>query len=158
MKTLVKINTNFGTITVELFEQKAPLTCLNFLSLIEEGYYNRSTFHRVIRSFMMQGGSEDGTGKGGRSKWGGMFNDEYSDLTFSEPYMLAMANSGPNTNTSQFFITVVPTPWLNGKHTIFGKVVDGVKIIDRIMALDSDANGTPEMLVVMLSLEVLKLK
>lgn len=154
MRTLVDINTNFGTVTVELYEQKAPLTCLNFTRLIQQGYYNRSTFHRIIRSFMMQGGSEDGTGKGGKSIWGGTFADEVNDLNFTQPYMLAMANSGPNTNTSQFFITVVPTNWLKGKHTIFGKVVKGQNVIDRIMSLDTDDAGIPEMLVVMLTLEV----
>lgn len=103
---------------------------------------------------MLQGGSEDGLGKGGKSIWGGPFMDEINSLDFNQPYMLAMANSGPNTNTSQFFITVVPTPWLKGKHTIFGKVIKGFNVIDKIMSLDSDANGVPEMLVLMISLEI----
>lgn len=127
------IKTSMGNIELELFEDKTPKTVENFVGLAKKGYYNGVIFHRVIENFMIQGGDPTGTGRGGESLWGGKFDDEIvSSLTFDQPGCLAMANAGPNTNGSQFFITTVPTPWLNGHYTIFGKVIDGMDIVDNI--------------------------
>ena len=116
------IHTPKGDIRLNLFPEKTPLTVLNFVNLAKRGYYNGLTFHRVIRDFMIQGGGPLGNGTGGP---GYKFKDEFSpDLRHSKPGMLSMANAGPNTNGSQFFITHVPTPWLDDKHSIFGTVVD----------------------------------
>lgn len=116
------IHTTKGDIKVNLFPEKAPLTVLNFVNLAKRGYYDGLTFHRVIPDFMIQGGCPIGNGTGGP---GYRFEDEFSpDLRHSKPGMLSMANAGPNTNGSQFFITHVPTPWLDDKHSIFGEVVD----------------------------------
>lgn len=116
------IHTPKGDIRLNLFPEKTPLTVLNFVNLAKRGYYNGLTFHRVIRDFMIQGGCPLGNGTGGP---GYKFKDEFSpDLRHSKPGMLSMANAGPNTNGSQFFITHVPTPWLDDKHSIFGTVVD----------------------------------
>jgi len=123
---IVVLETNQGNIELRLFPDIAPKTCENMLGLIKQGYYDGIIFHRVIRSFMVQSGDPTGTGHGGTSLWGGKFEDEVSaDVVFDRPGLLAMANSGPNTNGSQFFITTVPTPWLNMKHTIFGEVISG---------------------------------
>jgi cyclophilin family peptidyl-prolyl cis-trans isomerase len=132
--TLVAVvETNLGNIEVKLFEDKTPKTVENFVGLAKKGYYNGVIFHRVIDNFMIQGGDPTGTGRGGESLWGGKFEDEFSpDLTFDKPGYLAMANAGPNTNGSQFFITTVPTPWLNGHHTIFGEVIDGMDVVNKI--------------------------
>jgi peptidyl-prolyl cis-trans isomerase B (cyclophilin B) len=115
--------TTKGTIQVNLFDEKAPLTVGNFEKLVNQGFYNGLTFHRVIADFMIQGGCPQGTGTGGP---GYKFNDEKSALQIKHdgPGVLSMANAGPNTNGSQFFITHVATPWLDGKHAVFGKVVD----------------------------------
>lgn len=127
------IKTNMGNIEIELFEKQAPKTVENFVGLAEKGYYKNVIFHRVINNFMIQGGDPTGTGRGGESLWGGKFEDEIdSSLTFDAPGYLAMANAGPNTNGSQFFITTIPTPWLNGKHTIFGKVINGMDVVNKI--------------------------
>jgi cyclophilin family peptidyl-prolyl cis-trans isomerase len=127
------IKTNMGNIEVELFQDKTPKTVENFVGLAKKGYYKGVIFHRVIDNFMIQGGDPTGTGRGGESIWGGKFEDEFSpDLKFDKPGYIAMANAGPNTNGSQFFITTVPTPWLNGHHTIFGKVVDGMDVVNKI--------------------------
>lgn len=127
------IKTNMGDIEIELFENKAPKTVENFVGLAKKGYYNGVIFHRVIDNFMIQGGDPTGTGRGGESLWGGKFEDEFdTSLTFDQPGILAMANAGPNTNGSQFFITTVPTPWLNFKHTIFGKVINGMDVVNKI--------------------------
>ena len=116
------INTTKGDIRLKLFPDKAPLTVLNFVNLSKRGFYNSLHFHRVIPNFMIQGGCPLGTGTGGP---GYRFNDEFSkDLKHDKPGKLSMANAGPNTNGSQFFITHVPTPWLDNKHSIFGEVVD----------------------------------
>lgn len=127
------IKTNMGDIEVELFKDKAPKTVENFVGLAKKGYYNGVIFHRVIDNFMIQGGDPTGTGMEGESIWGGKFEDEFdTSLTFDQPGVLAMANAGPNTNGSQFFITTVPTPWLNFKHTIFGKVINGMDVVNKI--------------------------
>lgn len=116
------ISTAKGDIRLTLFPDKAPLTVLNFVNLSKRGYYNGLIFHRVIADFMVQGGCPAGTGTGGP---GYTFKDEFSgDLKHSKPGMLSMANAGPGTNGSQFFITHIPTPWLDNKHSIFGEVVD----------------------------------
>jgi cyclophilin family peptidyl-prolyl cis-trans isomerase len=131
--TVAVINTNMGKIEIELFADKTPKTVENFVGLAEKGYYKGVIFHRVIDKFMIQGGDPTGTGRGGESIWGKPFEDEIvPSLTFDKPGYLAMANAGPNTNGSQFFITVVPTSWLNGKHTIFGQVIDGMEVVNAI--------------------------
>ena len=119
MKAIIK--TNKGEINLNLFSEAAPVTVLNFINLANRGYYNNTIFHRVIEDFMAQGGDPTGTGMGGP---GYSFGDEvYNGYLFDKPGYLAMANSGPNTNGSQFFITTVITEWLNNNHTIFGEVV-----------------------------------
>ena len=121
----VVLETNQGNIELELFSDIAPLAVENFTTHIKNGYYNNLTFHRIIKNFMIQGGDPTGTGRGGKSIWGKVFKNEYGpNIVFDKAGILAMANAGPNTNGSQFFITVAPTPWLNGGYTIFGKVVD----------------------------------
>lgn len=120
-KMNVKFKTNKGEINVKLFSEKSPVTVASFVNLVRRGYYNGLKFHRVIEDFMAQGGDPTGTGMGGP---GYRFEDEVKNgLDFSVPGKLAMANAGPGTNGSQFFITTVPTEWLNGNHTIFGEVV-----------------------------------
>jgi len=126
-----------GEFVVELFADKAPITVNNFVFLAREGYYDDITFHRVIEGFMAQGGDREGTGAGGP---GYEFEDEFSDLTFDRAGLLAMANSGPNTNGSQFFITFGPTPHLDGRHTIFGEVVEGMDVVSGITLRDPDQN------------------
>lgn len=136
------INTNMGAVKIELFPDKASKTVENFTGLAEKGYYDGVIFHRVIDKFMIQGGDPTGTGMGGESIWGKAFEDEFSpDLRFDEPGYLAMANAGPNTNGSQFFITVVPTPWLNDHHTIFGKVIGGMDIVYEISKVETSKPG-----------------
>lgn len=117
----VIMETTQGKIELILFPKVAPLAVENFMKLIEKGYYNGVTFHRIIKDFMIQGGDPTGTGRGGESIWGKPFKDEFNGQTFDRPGLLAMANAGKNTNQSQFFITTVKAPWLNDKHTIFGE-------------------------------------
>jgi cyclophilin family peptidyl-prolyl cis-trans isomerase len=134
------MQTSCGTIELELFASETPVTVNNFVTLSREGFYDGLTFHRVIPSFMAQGGDPQGDGTGGP---GYQFEDEFVDeLTFSEPGLLAMANSGPATNGSQFFITVAPAEHLNGLHTIFGRVTKGMDALKEIEAVGS-AQGTP---------------
>jgi len=129
MKTAT-IETNKGTIELELNDDKAPNTVANFEKLAGQGFYDGLTWHRVIEDFMIQGGCPKGTGTGGP---GYSFEDEFHpDLKHDSPGVLSMANSGPNTNGSQFFITHVPTPWLDGKHSVFGKVTQGQDVVDAI--------------------------
>ncbi len=132
-KLVATINTNIGSFEIELYAKLTPVTVKNFVGLTLKGYYDGVTFHRVIKDFMIQGGDPTGTGTSGESIYGGEFQDELNaSLMFDSPGIIAMANRGPNTNTSQFFITVVPTPWLNGKHTIFGKVIGGMDVVNTI--------------------------
>ena len=139
----VVLETNAGKVEIALFPDVAPKTVDNFKQLVKKGYYNGIIFHRVIKGFMIQGGDPTGTGRGGQSVWGGMFEDEFKGKTFDKPGILAMANSGPNTNGSQFFITVAPTPWLNNKHTIFGEVVSGYEVVQKIENTQVDADDKP---------------
>jgi peptidyl-prolyl cis-trans isomerase-like 1 len=127
------IKTNMGVIEIELFADKTPKTVDNFIGLAKKKYYDGIIFHRVIDNFMIQGGDPTGTGRGGESIYGEKFNDEFvSSLKHDSAGILSMANAGPNTNGSQFFITLVPTPWLDGKHTIFGKVINGMDVVRAI--------------------------
>jgi len=128
------IDTSKGTIRIELFDDKTPKTCANFEKLSSEGFYNGLKFHRVIADFMVQAGCPQGTGTGGP---GYQFDDEFhADLKHDGPGVLSMANAGPNSNGSQFFITHGPCPHLDGKHSVFGKVVDGLDIVNRIQQGD----------------------
>lgn len=114
------------------------------MELTRRGYYNNTKFHRIIRDFMIQGGDPSGTGKGGQSIYGTYFDDEISnDLKHTGAGVLSMANAGPDTNGSQFFITLAPTQWLDGKHTIFGRVQSGMNIVKRIGLVECDRNDTP---------------
>ncbi|NQY95323.1 MAG: peptidylprolyl isomerase [Campylobacteraceae bacterium] len=127
------LETNQGIIEIELRPDLAPKTVENFITHSKNGYYDGLIFHRVIQKFMLQGGDPTGTGRGGESIWGGKFKDEFSPKAlFDKAGVLAMANSGPNTNGSQFFITTVPTYWLNGRHTIFGYVIKGMDVVKKI--------------------------
>ena len=141
---VVVFETNQGNIELQLFPDVAPKTCENFIGLVEKGYYDGIIFHRVIKGFMIQGGDPTGTGRGGESLWGGTFDDEFSPaLKFDQPGLLAMANAGPSTNGSQFFITTVPTPHLNMHHTIFGKVVAGYEVVQAIETTPTGAGDRP---------------
>src|SRR5678815_851156 len=134
------LHTSMGAIAVELFDEDAPKTVANFKKLAEDGFYNGVIFHRVIPDFMIQGGDPTGTGSGGP---GYTFEDEFNDRSV-ERGALAMANSGPNTNGSQFFIvTADACPWLDGKHTVFGRVSSGQDTVDRISLADRDARDRP---------------
>ena len=122
---IVVLETTQGTIELELFPKIAPKAVENFMTHVREGYYNGVVFHRIIKNFMIQGGDPTGTGRGGKSIWGKPFADEFApNVVFDKKGILAMANAGPYTNGSQFFITTAKTPWLNGRHTIFGQVVN----------------------------------
>jgi peptidyl-prolyl cis-trans isomerase A (cyclophilin A) len=152
------LQTNLGEIELRLFPLQAPKTVENFVGLAEgtrewtdpktrqkvsgQPLYDGTIFHRVIDGFMIQGGDPLGSGRGGP---GYQFKDEFSpDLAFTRPYLLAMANAGPNTNGSQFFITVAPTTWLTGKHTIFGEVTAGTDVVDAIIAVPKGAQDRPK--------------
>ncbi|CAG0881891.1 unnamed protein product [Darwinula stevensoni] len=140
----VALNTAMGEILLELYWQHAPITCRNFAELARRGYYDGSKFHRIIRDFMLQGGDPTGTGRGGASIYGRNFEDEvHPDLRHTGAGILSMANSGPNTNGSQFFITLAPTQWLDGKHTIFGRVYSGMGVVKRIGLVGTDSNDRP---------------
>ena len=150
------LHTNQGQVVISLFPDHAPKTVRNFVELAEGGrqwtdprtgrattdkLYDGTVFHRVIPDFMIQGGDPLGSGRGGP---GYKFADEiHPDLAFDRPYLLAMANAGPGTNGSQFFITVAPTPWLNGKHTIFGEVIEGADVVDLISRVKSGSQDRP---------------
>jgi len=161
------LTTTQGTVTVRLFPDHAPKTVRNFVELAEGGrewtdprtraktkdkLYDGTVFHRVIPGFMIQGGDPLGTGIGGP---GYKFGDEiHPDLQFDRPYLLAMANAGPGTNGSQFFITVAPTPWLNGKHTIFGEVIGGADVVDNIARVQTVPGDRPVTDVVLQSVTI----
>jgi len=131
--TVAVMKTTMGTIELLLFDKLVPKTVENFVGLAEKGFYNGVIFHRVIDNFMIQGGDPTGTGRGGESFWGAPFADEFNkELKHEDPGVLSMANAGPNTNGSQFFITLVPTPWLDGKHSVFGHVINGMDVVQAI--------------------------
>ncbi len=140
----VLIHTNMGDFTLQIRPDLAPLASENFLTHVKNGYYNGTKFHRVIEDFMIQGGDPTGTGRGGESIWGKPFKDEFApNIVFDRPGILAMANAGRNTNGSQFFITVAPTPWLNGHHTIFGYVIKGMDNVIKISETGVDRYDRP---------------
>ncbi len=132
-QTIVVLETNQGNIELKMMPKVAPLAVENFTTHVKNGYYNGLIFHRVIKNFMIQGGDPTGTGRGGESIWHKEFINEYGkNVVFDKPFLLAMANHGPNTNGSQFFITTKATPWLNGGYTIFGEVVSGQESVKKI--------------------------
>ncbi|MDD4980910.1 MAG: peptidylprolyl isomerase [Candidatus Omnitrophica bacterium] len=142
---IMVLETNQGIIEIKLMPQAAPKACENFTKLAQEGYYDGLIFHRVIKNFMIQGGDPTGTGSGGESVWRAPFKDEVStDVKFDRPGILAMANAGPNTNGSQFFITTAATPWLNMHHTIFGEVISGFDVVQKIENAPTGANDRPQ--------------
>lgn len=164
------IKTNHGDIKIQLFPEQAPMTVENFVRLAQKGYYDKIIFHRVISDFMIQGGDPKGNGTGGTSIWNHLFEDEFSRELFNLRGALSMANSGPNTNGSQFFIVqnknmpkryikqMEPagypkeiihaykqggTPWLDGRHTVFGQVIDGMDVVDEIAKVKKDKKDKP---------------
>ncbi|MFC6841242.1 peptidylprolyl isomerase [Xanthomonas theicola] len=146
MSLIAHFDTARGPIKIELYPDKAPLTVANFVNLAERGFYDGLTFHRVIADFMIQGGCPEGSGRGGP---GYRFEDETDNGVRHERGVLSMANAGPSTNGSQFFITHTATPWLDGKHTVFGKVIEGLDVVDSVVqgdvinkvALEGDADA-----------------
>ncbi|MFH0734878.1 MAG: peptidylprolyl isomerase [bacterium] len=137
------METTMGTIEIEFFPKLTPKTVKNFVGLASKGYYNGVIFHRVIDGFMIQGGDPTGTGGGGQSIYGESFEDEFdSSLRHNRSGLISMANRGPNTNGSQFFITLVPTPHLDNKHSIFGEVIKGFEVVEAIgkVAVTPDRN------------------
>lgn len=143
----VTFETNHGTFKAEMFEDEAPATAGNFLKLARDGFYDGIVFHRVIEGFMIQGGDPTGTGRGGP---GYQIDDEFAPgLKHTEEGTFSMANAGPNTGGSQFFITLAATPWLDGKHAIFGKVVEGMDVVRKIGKVDTGAMDRPREDVVM---------
>lgn len=141
---IVVVDTNLGSITIALKPEAAPKAVENFLRLAQKNYYNDVIFHRVIKNFMIQGGDPTGTGRGGESIYGKPFEDEVSpSLQFTKPGLLAMANAGPKTNGSQFFITTAAAPWLNGKHTIFGEVIEGYDVVKKIENTPTSGQDKP---------------
>jgi cyclophilin family peptidyl-prolyl cis-trans isomerase len=140
MPSKATMQTNEGPIELELFDEDAPKTVANFKKLASEGFYDGLIFHRVIKDFMIQGGCPQGTGTGGP---GYTFEDEFNDHKIVRG-ALAMANAGPNTNGSQFFlVTTEAAPWLDGKHTVFGQVTDGMDVVDKIEGTETGANDRP---------------
>lgn len=183
------IKTNHGDIKVRFFPEIAPKAVENFKTHAENGYYDGVTFHRVMNEFMIQGGDPDGSGRGGESIWGSSFEDEFDPYYHNIRGALSMANAGPNTNGSQFFIVqktdtkdMIPqleqageaggfskdvidayeklggTPWLDGKHTVFGQVFEGMDVVDKIAALKVDAASKPHEAVVMEKVEIKEYK
>lgn len=171
-EVMVEMNTTMGSIKIKLFPEHAPKTVENFLGHAKSGYYNGIIFHRVIPNFMIQGGDPTGTGMGGESIWGGTFEDECVPELLNIRGALSMANAGPGTNGSQFFIVQAPqvetsmlkqmevrgwskeevefykknggTPWLDGKHTVFGQVVEGMEVVDKITNVDRNMHDKPK--------------
>lgn len=141
-KHTVVLKTTKGDITLELDADAAPKTVTNFITLAKRGYYDGLTFHRVIPEFMIQGGDPNGNGTGGESIYGESFEDEPNSLKM-ERGVIAMANRGPDTNGSQFFITVIATDWLQGRHTIFGHVTKGMDVVDAISKVQRDGRDMP---------------
>ena len=143
--THVQFNTSVGTFVVELYTKHAPRTTHNMAALADTGYYNNTLFHRIIRDFMIQGGDPTGTGRGGESIYGGKFEDEITrNLKHTGAGVVSMANAGPNTNGSQFFITLKPTPFLDNKHTIFGRIYSGMGVVQRMGMVATDSDDRPK--------------
>ena len=143
----IKIETTAGDIYADLYKKEAPKTVENFVTLAKKGFYDGIIFHRVIPDFMIQTGDPTGTGMGGP---GYKFADEFNDkLRHDKPGVLSMANSGPNTNGSQFFITSIPTPWLDDRHSVFGNVTQGMDIVLKIAAASRDGQDKPKQKIAM---------
>ena len=149
----IQFTTNKGVFVAQMFEEKAPQTTKNFIELTEKGFYDGIIFHRVIDGFMIQGGDPTGTGRGGP---GYRIKDEFGEgLAHDSEGILSMANAGPNTGGSQFFITLAPTPWLNGHHAVFGKIVKGMDVVREIGSVATNFQDRPLVPVVMEKVEVL---
>jgi peptidyl-prolyl cis-trans isomerase A (cyclophilin A) len=149
---IAHVTTNLGSFQVELFEDRAPQTTKNFIDLVEKGFYDGIVFHRVITGFMLQGGCPNGDGRGGP---GYTIPDEFhAELTHDSEGVLSMANSGPNSGGSQFFVTLAPTAWLDGKHAVFGKVIEGIEIVRTIGGTATGPGDRPLEPVVMKSVTV----
>ncbi|NRA90264.1 MAG: peptidylprolyl isomerase [Simkaniaceae bacterium] len=143
-KPIVVMETTQGVIEIELKPDVAPKACENMMKHAAKGYYDGIIFHRIISNFMIQGGDPTGTGRGGESIWGKPFEDECTTKEkFDRPGILAMANAGPKTNGSQFFITTTETPWLNGAHTIFGEVVKGYDVVEKLEKVKTGMHDKP---------------
>ena len=157
--TNVIMKTNKGDIAIELFTETMPITAGNFLDLVDKGYYNGLHFHRVIQGFMLQGGCphsrDPNSPRCGTGDPGYKIADEHTAQISNEPGTLSMANAGPNTNGSQFFITEIPTPWLDGKHTVFGEVTEGMDIVLKICNTPTGPQDRPQTPVVVEKIEVL---
>jgi len=150
--TIATLETNKGTIKIELFTTRAPKTTQNFVDLANKGFYNKVIFHRVIPGFMIQSGDPTGTGTGGP---GYKIADEFSqNLKHDKPGIVSMANAGPNTGGSQFFITLSPTPWLDRKHAIFGYVIEGMDVVEEISKVKCNVNDKPVEDIVMISVKI----
>ena len=149
----IQFTTNKGIFVAQMFEEKAPQTTKNFIELTEKGFYDGIIFHRVIDGFMIQGGDPTGTGRGGP---GYRIKDEFGEgLVHDSEGILSMANAGPDTGGSQFFITLAPTPWLNGHHAVFGKIIEGMDVVREIGAVATNFQDRPLDPVVMEKVEVL---
>jgi len=148
------LKTNNGTMTIKLFTQQVPKTTLNFMGLAQKGYYNGIIFHRIIKNFMLQGGDPTGTGMGGESIYGEKFDDEFHSDLKNITYSLSMANAGPNTNGSQFFINQSDNNYLDNKHSVFGQVVEGMENVDKISKVKTDSQDKPVKEVKIISLEI----
>jgi len=147
----VRVETDIGPITLGLFADRAPQTVNNFVFLVREGFYAGTIFHRVIKDFMAQGGDPTGTGRGGP---GYRFSDEFHpELTHDRAGILSMANAGPHTNGSQFFITYAPTPWLDGKHSVFGEIIDGMDVLRAIRPRDPARPDSPGVRILRMRIE-----
>uniref|UniRef100_A0A7S2ZLI1 Peptidyl-prolyl cis-trans isomerase n=1 Tax=Rhodosorus marinus TaxID=101924 RepID=A0A7S2ZLI1_9RHOD len=141
----VRMETSLGSFEVELYWEHTPRTCRNFLELSKRGYYKGVLFHRIVPNFVLQGGDPTGTGRGGESIYGRRFEDEiHPELKHVGAGILSMANSGPNTNGSQFFITLAPAPHLDGKHSVFGRIKSGMNTIKRMGTVPTDAHDRPQ--------------
>ncbi|KAK6348747.1 heme binding [Orbilia blumenaviensis] len=140
----VLLKTSMGELSIELYTDHAPRACRNFVTLVSKGYYNGVIFHRIIKDFMIQGGDPTGTGRGGSSIYGDKpLDDPHPLLKHTGAGIISMANSGPKTEGSQFFITLAPTPWLDGKHIIFGRIKNGIDIVQRIGLVKTDESDRP---------------
>ena len=142
MNTIVELETTMGVMKIKLYDDKAPKTTKNFRDLVEKGFYDGTIFHRVIKDFMIQGGDQTGTGTGGP---GYKIPDEFGPgLKHDKKGILSMANAGPNSGGSQFFITLAPTSWLDGKHAIFGELVEGMDVLDKIGSTQTGPGDKPK--------------